>query len=122
MISKELAKNVSSEILQSEYDSLRAKRRRAFNFRYGHVLDKKIIVEFGDNPELINKALRYSHSRWQVILMVFVWLGASASLVYLLGDINFVVVFFFILSGGLAVARLINHYINTYLFSININR
>ena len=107
MISKESAKNISNEIMNREYASLREERRAAFIRRYGHFLGKKIAVEFRDEPEIIDKAIRYSHSRWQVILATFVWLGILFPLIYMFEETSTVVLLVVILGGGLGVGGLI---------------
>lgn len=117
MISKESAKQASSEILNKEYAALRVKRRQILASRYGNILSKNFLLQYGDDPDMVNGAIRYSHSKWQVVLAAFIWVGLIFYYFYAVETINVVLMLVLTLGGGLVVSTLIRHYINVYLNS-----
>ncbi|UTF60220.1 hypothetical protein [Gilvimarinus sp. DA14] len=117
MISKESAKKASSEILNKEYAALRVKRRQTLASRYGNIFSKNLLLQYGDDPDMINGAIRYSHSKWQVVLAASVWVGLIFYYFYAVEPINVVLMLVLILGGGLVVSTLIRHYINVHLNS-----
>lgn len=118
MTSKESANKVSEQIIQNERRTLRVKRFKTLKFRYGHLLEGKLLERYSQRPEIIHEAIKYSHTRWQVISLAFLWLAGVLALIYLPEKaINAGVLLIIIVAGGLVVARTARYYIRFYLES-----